>query len=217
MTNLLLPGAALAAARKRFGKSSLGMQALMGFVDGSAKVTGQLAGAVERATDYSKKVARKDTEPPPAKDDDSWSGVAKRTWKTLTDPQYAKKKALENTREHHRQLEPVVNRVNQEASKIRQEAEHSSGIIKTKQGAVGNAVSRATEMIPEIITAGSSTRARIANNVAGSIKDYGQHQSIPGALAKLIIPGNTKTANVASNLLGDALAEARKRKARTGG
>lgn len=216
MSQLFLPGASLAAARKKFAKSDLGTQAFMGVVDGATKVTGQIAGAAERATDYSKKVARKDDEPAPKKDDDSWSGVAKRTWKTMTDPEYANKKAMENTREHHRQLAPVTNRVNQEARKIRQETEHHSGVIQAKQGAVGNAVSKATEMIPEVMTAGSSIKAKVANNVTGAIKDYGEHKSIPGAIAKLLVPGNSKASNVASNLVADALAAARKKKASGG-
>ena len=201
--------ASIAKARNSVKKNSLGTQALMGVVHGATKVTGQIAGAVERATDYSKKIARKDDEPAPEKDDNSAMGVVKRTWKTLTDPEYAKKKALENTREHHRQLAPVTDKLNDESRKIRKETESTADKINAKQGTTGHVVSKATEMIPEVMSAGSSTRARVANNVIGAIKDYGENKSIPGAIAKLLMPGNSKTANVASSLLGDTLAEAR--------
>jgi len=174
-------------------------------------VTGQLAGAAERVTDYSKKTARKDDEPAPAKDDDTWSGVAKRTWRVLTDGAESQRKALENTREHHRQLAPAVSKINTEAKKIRQDTEHHSGDIRTKQGPVGKGVSKATELLPELLTAGPSARAKIANNVTGAVKDYGEHKSLPGALSKLAFGGNSKLANVASNLTADAIAEARKK------
>lgn len=200
----------LRAAGKSMKKHDVGTQALMGVIDGASKVTGQLAGAVERATDYSKKTARKDNEPAPEKDDDSWAGVAKRTYKILTDPEYAERKAKGNTREHHRQAAPVVNKVNTEAKKIRQDTDHHSGVIRTKLGTTGKAVSKATEILPELMTAGSSTRAKIANNVTGAVKDYGENKSIPGALAKLVVPGNSKIANVASETLSEKLAAARK-------
>ena len=203
--------ALLTAARKSMKKHGYGTQALMGVIDGAAKVTGQIAGSVERATDYSKKVARKDDEPAPEKDDNSWTGTAKRAWKTVTDPEYVKKKALENTREHHRQLAPMANKLNDEAKKIRRDTEHHSGIINAKQGTVGTVVSKATELLPELMTAGTSRAAKVVNNTVGAIKDYGENKSIPGALAKLVVPGNSKTANVASSVLGDVLADARKK------
>ena len=200
----------LRAAGKSVKKHDVGTQAFMGVIDGASKVTGQLAGAVERATDYSKKLARKDEEPAPEKDDNSLRGIAKRAWRALNDQEYAKKKALENVREYHRQAAPVVNKVNIEAKKIRQDAEHHSGVIRTKLGTSGKAVSKATEILPELMTAGSSTRAKIANNVTGAVKDYGENKSIPGALAKLVVPGNSKIANVASETLSEKLAAARK-------
>jgi len=202
--------ALLTAARKSMKKHGYGTQALMGVIDGAAKVTGQIAGSVERATDYSKKVARKDDESAPDKDDNSWTGTAKRAWKTVTDPEYAKKKALENTREHHRQLAPVTNKLNDEAKKIRQATDHHSGVINMKQGKVGTVTSKATEMLPELMTAGSGRVAKVVNNTVGAIKDYGENKSVPGAIAKLLVPGNSKTSNVASSLLSDKLAEARK-------
>lgn len=206
-----LPSGAVRAAGRKLTKYHPGNQALMGVVDGAAKLTGQLAGAVERVTDYSKKTARKDDEPAPSKEDNSWSGVAKRTFRLLTDGDEAQRKALENHREHHRQVAPAVNKINTEAKKIRQDTEHHSGDIRIKLGAVGKTVSKATEMLPEVMTAGASTRAKIANNATGAVKDYGEHKSIPGALAKLAFGGNSKLSNVASNLTADALAEARKK------
>lgn len=181
----------------------------MGVVDGAAKVTGQLAGAAERVTDYSKSEAVKAT--PPEKDDNSWSGVAKRTWRVLTDGKYAKERNLTVSRALHKEAAPVVNKINAEAKKIRQDTEHHSGIIRTQQGTVGKGVSKATEILPELMTAGASTRAKVANNVMGAVKDYGEHKSLPGALSKLAFAGNSKLSNVASNLATDALTEARKK------
>ena len=198
----------LRAAGKSVKKHDVGTQALMGVIDGASKVTGQLAGAAERVTDYSKSEAEKAT--PPEKDDNSWSGVAKRTWRVLTDGKYAKERNLAVSRNLHKEAAPVVNKINTEAKKIRQDAEHHSGVIRTKLGTTGKAVSKATEILPELLTAGSSTRAKIANNAIGAAKDYGENKSIPGALAKFVVPGNSKIANVASETLSEKLAAARK-------
>lgn len=188
------------AAGRSIKKSSTGEQVLTGVVNGAAKVVSGIAGAVSRVTRYSKDIARKDGEPEPKEDN---NGPFRHAYKILTDPKYAKKKALENTREHHRHMAPTINRIYDASTKLKKEVDDTSAKIEMKHGNVGKFVSKAAELIPEVLTAGSSTRARVANSAFSAAKDFGEGKSIAGAIVKKMIPGNTKASNIASNIITD--------------
>lgn len=195
------------AAGKSVKKSSSAEQVITGVVNGGAKITAAGAGAVERATAYSKRVARKDNEPAPKKAPSGWRSAFEHAYKVVTNPDYAKRKALENTKEHHRQLAPVVNPINKGAKRLKDEANDASARIEMKHGAVGRAVSKTAELLPEVLTAGASIRAKVANSAFGVVKDFGEGKSVAGAIGRKIFPGNTKLANVASNAATDIISE----------
>lgn len=175
-------------------------------VEGANQAVRSFAKPVARAMDYFPDQARQAT---PSSPDNR--GMWQMVKDALLEGETQKQRALANARRHAAQLAPFAEKVQKSANEIIGIADDNSSRIRPYLSPAQKAGAEMIGMGPELLLTGPRKSVVLGNRVVSAIKDYGEHQNVPGAVAEALVPKNTVVGNMASNYLTSVLAELRRR------
>lgn len=180
--------------------------ALLTVVEGANQATKSMAQPISRAMDYKRKDAEKAKEGGGTKQPSGWREAWKRAKEVLTgDQEQVKKDALANAHQHSKQTLGTTDKIKSAADRAIKAADDNSKRIRPKLNGAEKTVAKVIGYGPELLLSGPSKARIVTNRVLSAAQNYGEHRSVEGAVAELLIPGNSKAANIASNLVTEKL------------
>ncbi len=186
--------------------------ALLTTAEGASQMGKSLAQPVSKAMEYKRKDAEKAKEGGGTKQPSGWRETWARAKEVLTgDQEQVKKDAIANAHQHSKQTIGATNKIKSAADLTIAVADDNSRYIQPKLNNAEKTTAKVLGMAPDLLLSGPSKGKVIANRVISAAQHYGDNKSIPGAIGELLIPGNSKIGNIASNVVTDTLVEARKK------
>lgn len=209
-----IPLPKIASAVQPSQKKGLGTRALestvLTTVEGANQMTKSLAQPISRAMEWKQRDATKAKDGEGTKTPKGW----RETWNrakevVLGDQEKVKKDALANAHQHSKSTLHATNRIKDAADRAIAAANDNSKRIRPNLNGAEKTAAKVLGMAPDLLLSGPSKARIVANRVSSAAQHYGDHKSIAGAMGELLIPGNSKLGNIASNVATDYL-EARK-------
>lgn len=207
---LPMPQVASAVNPKTLPQKGLAQKALestiLTIVEGANQATRSMAAPISKAMAWKQADAAKADASPGTKNPIGWKATWERAKEVLSNPAQTKKDALANAHQHSKSVLPQVNVIKQTADKAIATADANSQLIRPKLSMPELAAARVIGMGPELLLSGPSKARVVANRVVSAAQNYGQNQSIAGAIGELAIPSNSVVGNIATNVVVDTLA-----------
>ena len=201
---------AVTPPRPRVGLAQKALErTLLTIVEGANQATRSMTAPVSKAMAWKQADAAKADASPGTQNPIGWKAAWERAKEVLSNPAQTKKDALANAHQHSKSVLPQVNVIKQTADKILATADANSQLIRPKLSMPELAAAKVIGMGPELLLSGPSKARVVANRVVSAVQNYGQNQSIAGAIGELITPGklgNSVVGNIATNLIVDTLA-----------
>lgn len=205
-----MPQVASAVNPKTLPQKGLAQKALestiLTIVEGANQATRSMAAPISKAMAWKQADAAKADASPGTKNPIGWKAAWERAKEVLSNPAQTKKDALANAHQHSKSVLPLVNVIKQTADKTIATADANSQHIRPKLSMPELAAARVIGMGPELLLSGPSKARVVANRVVSAAQNYGQNQSIAGAIGELAIPSNSVVGNIATNVVVDTLA-----------
>lgn len=176
---------------------------------GTLRIGQSAAGLVGLAASYSQKQAAK-AKPRQETPKVGWKDIPAKVWQTLTEsPDQQEKRALENHQQHHKQIAPVVAKIKGEADQDYNFAEKEASKLESEMGPTGKMIAKGVEMSPQLAMAGPSRAKAAANLIYQTAASVGKARSTdaagPSIASSLLVPSNSKAANVAQNVIENGI------------
>lgn len=203
--NSRVPKRPLTPKPKSSGERAL-ESAVLTVVEGANQATKSMAQPISRAMDYKRKDAEKAKEGGGTKQPSGWSEAWKRTKEVLTgDQEQVKKDALANAHQHSKQTLGATDKIKSAADRAIKVSDDNSKRIRPKMNGAEKTAAKVIGYGPDLLLSGPSKARIVANRVSSAAQHYGEHRSVAGAVSELLIPGNSKVGNIASNLVAEKL------------
>lgn len=192
-------------------KKGLGQRALESVVlttiEGANQAGKSMASPISRAMEWKNQDAAKAKDNDATKNPQGWGETWRRAKEVVFgDQEKVRKDAIANAHQHSKSTLPITDKIKGVADKVVTIADENSARIRPHLNVVEKGTAKVLGMAPELLLSGPSKTRVVANRVVTAAQNYGEHKSIPGAIGELLIPGNSKRSNIASNLIGDAIA-----------
>lgn len=185
---------------------------VLAMVNGAAGMTRNVMAPIIRATDPLPQVT-----PPvpqairPQSKDSIWTGISKAfSRSTAQNEQLIRDRSPAAVRPRAvtppvQPRSPWVQSVNQAARQITTTADATKAQTNHHVAPELKPVAAALENAPQLLLSGPGGKMKAANLITGAAIDFGSGQSISGAAAKALTPGNSLTSNITQSILTPAL------------
>lgn len=178
---------------------------------GTLRIGQSAAGLVGLAASYSQREAAK-AKPVPEPPKIGWKDIPKTVWNALwekRDPELERRRMMEMSQRLHKQIAPAVAKIKSEADQDYDFAEKEASKIEGMMGPTGKMIAKGVEMSPQLAMAGPSRAKAAANLIYQTAASVGKAKSTdaagPSIASSLLVPSNSKAANVAQNVIENGI------------
>lgn len=179
--------------------------AVLTVVEGANQATKSMAKPISRAMEYKARDAAKAKEGEGTKFPVGWRAAWNRAKEVLSNPAQAKKDAIANAHHHSKGTLETTNKIKAAADRAIAVADDNSKRIQPKLNGAEKTAAKVIGYGPDLLLSGPSKARIVANRVSSAAQHYGEHSSVAGAVGELLIPGNSKVGNIASNIVSEKL------------